>query len=85
VTTDNSLFDAAALVPGPVPVAGVPGETRDPAASDAALAGDGYGWLAALLPAPAAPPCEGCGTAMQLPATAPVLWACPRCHPGEAA
>lgn len=82
---DNSLFGTAGLRPAPEDVAGIPGQTRNPEASDAALAADGYGWLAALLPAPAAPDCGGCGAAMRLPATSPVLWACPRCHPGEAA
>lgn len=84
MTSTGELFDAAALVPAPAPVAGVPGECRSPAASDAALTGDGYRWLAALLPDPAAPACERCGTVMRLPAAAPVLWACPACHPQEA-
>ncbi|TMR05557.1 hypothetical protein ETD86_53115, partial [Nonomuraea turkmeniaca] len=33
-------------------VSGVCYAAADPTASDAALAGDGYGWLAAALPAP---------------------------------
>jgi hypothetical protein len=69
----------------PAAVSGAHANRPDPAASDAALAGDGFGWLAALLPAPAPPACESCGRAMALPAGAPVLWACPACHPGEAA
>jgi hypothetical protein len=81
---DGTLFSAAALLPAPIPVTGIPGESRGPAASDAALAGDGYGWLAALLPAPAAPACDRCGTVMRLPAAAPVIWACPSCYPQEA-
>jgi len=66
------------------PVSGVPAGRFGPAAYDAALAGDGYGWLAGLLPTPQSPACEGCGRPMSLPAAAPVLWACPACHPGEA-
>lgn len=68
----------------PAPVTGVRASCHDPAASDAALAGDGYRWLAALLPDPQAPACERCGRLMVLPAAVPVLWACPACHPGEA-
>ncbi|MFC4529136.1 hypothetical protein [Sphaerisporangium dianthi] len=66
------------------PVSGVPYLGADPAVSDAALVGDGYGWLAAALPAPAAPPCPDCTLPQILPASAPVLWTCPRCHPLEA-
>ena len=66
------------------PVSGVPAGRFDPAAYDAALTGDGYGWLADLLPAPQAPTCERCGQPMRLPGAAPVLWACPACHPAEA-
>jgi hypothetical protein len=66
-------------------VSGVPARHYDPAASDAGLAGDGYGWLAGLLPGPQPLSCEGCGQPMSLPAAAPVLWACPACHPQEAA
>ena len=67
------------------PVSGVPAGRFDPAAYDAALTGDGYGWLADLLAAPQPPACEGCGQPMSLPAAAPVLWACPACQPAEAA
>ena len=67
------------------PVSGVPAGLYDPAAYDAALTGDGYGWLADLLAAPQPPACEGCGRPMSLPAAAPVLWACPACQPAEAA
>jgi hypothetical protein len=66
------------------PVSGVPAGRFDPAAYDAALAGDGYGWLASLLGSQQPPACEACGRLMRLPAAAPVLWACPACHPGEA-
>jgi hypothetical protein len=77
-----ALFD---LEPAPAePVSGVPAGRFTPTAYDATLTGDGYGWLAGLLPAPTPPACEGCGRPMTLPAAAPVLWACPACHPGEA-
>jgi hypothetical protein len=79
----DALFDAEPAAQPPV--TGVAAGRFDPAAYDAALAGDGYGWLAALLPAPQPPPCEGCGLPMALPATAPALWACPACHPQQAA
>jgi hypothetical protein len=81
----NALFDANVLLPVPAPVAGIAGECRNPSDSDAALAGDGYPWLAALLPVPAAPECERCGAVMRLPTAAPVLWTCPTCYPEEAA
>ncbi len=67
------------------PVSGVPAGRFDPAASDAALAGDGLGWLTDLLPSPQPPVCESCRQPMSLPAAAPVLWTCPACHPQEAA
>jgi hypothetical protein len=67
-----------------LPVSGIPAGRFDPAASDAALTGDGLGWLADLLASPAPPVCESCGHPMSLPAV-PVLWACPACHPQEAA
>jgi hypothetical protein len=79
----DALFTAEAA---PVaPVSGVPAGRFDPAAYDAALTGDGYGWLAGLLPDPRPPACEGCGRPMVLPAAAPVLWACPACQPAEVA
>lgn len=56
----------------------------DPATSDAALAGDGYGWLAAALPTPRPPACPACRRPAVLPARAPVVWTCPHCHPMEA-
>jgi hypothetical protein len=64
------------------PVSGMPAGRFGPAAYDAALTGDGYGWLADLLPASQPPACA-CGRPMSLPGAAPVLWACPACHPGE--
>jgi hypothetical protein len=67
----------------PTVASGITATRTDPATSDAALAGDGYGWLTALLPTPQPPDCEACGTAMALPASAPVLWTCPACHPQE--
>ena len=78
----GTLFD---LNPAPAePVSGIPAGRFGPAASDAALTGDGFGWLAGLLTAPQPPACETCGHLMSLPAAAQVLWACPACHPGEA-
>jgi hypothetical protein len=79
---------AALFTADPVPaapVSGIPAGRFDPAASDTALTGDGLGWLAALLARPQPPLCEGCGQPMSLPAAVPVLWACPACHPQEAA
>ena len=77
------LFDedvaAAAVVASGVRAAGRP----DPAVSDAALVGDGFGWLAGWLPAPCPPGCERCGALMVLPPAVPELWVCPACHPGE--
>jgi len=71
--------------PAAAVASGARGASRpDPAASDAALVGDGFGWLAALLPTPRPPVCERCGQPMVLPAGAPVLWTCPACHPQEA-
>jgi hypothetical protein len=75
---------AADIAPA-VLVSGVPAGWFDPAAHDVALTGDGYRWLADLLPAPQPPACERCGRPMSLPAVAPVLWGCPACHPAEAA
>ncbi len=76
-----ALFDADPAAEAPA--TGVPTGRFDPAAYDVALAGDGYGWLADLLPASQPPACEGCEQPMSVPATAPVLWACPACHPQE--
>ncbi|MCW2945290.1 MAG: hypothetical protein JWR24_2007 [Actinoallomurus sp.] len=67
----------------PAVVSGIRYARTDPGASDAALTGDGYGWLARLLPTPTPPICEHCQHAMVLPASAPVLWTCPACHPQE--
>jgi hypothetical protein len=77
----GTLLDAEILTQT---VKGVPAGRFDPAVYDAALAGDGYGWLARLLPAAPSPACQGCARPMSLPSAAPVLWACPACHPGEA-
>ena len=80
---EQAALFGAGPAPAP-PVSGVPAGRFGPAAYDAALTGDGYGWLADLLAAPQPPACERCGQPMSLPAVAPVLWACPACHPGEA-
>jgi hypothetical protein len=81
MSTQPGLF--ADLPEAPTVASGISAVRTDPGASDAALAGDGYGWLAELLPAPAAPTCEECGAVMVLPGAAPVLWTCPACHPAE--
>ncbi|MFI6530829.1 hypothetical protein ACIBHY_00195 [Nonomuraea sp. NPDC050547] len=78
-----SLFVVAPDSTGAV-VSGVRVVATNPAASDAALAGDGYEWLAAALPAPSPPTCPTCHGLTLLPAGAPVLWTCPHCHPVEA-
>ncbi|MEV0826395.1 hypothetical protein [Nonomuraea rubra] len=65
-------------------ITGISYAAADPAVSDAALAGDGYDWLAAVLPVPRPPSCPACRHSMVLPSTAPVLWACLRCYPEEA-
>jgi hypothetical protein len=78
-----ALFTAEPLPAGPV--SGIPAGRFDPAASDAALTGDRLGWFAGLLASPQPPACEACGRPMSLPPAAPVLWACPGCHPQEAA
>jgi hypothetical protein len=83
MTGQGALFDTGPAAAAPV--TGVPAGSFGPAACDAALAGDGYRWLADLLPAPQSPDCAQCGQPMMLPAAVPVLWACPACHPGEAA
>lgn len=82
----DGLFSAGEVAPADLPVTGLRSRpASDLAAVDAALAGDGYAWLEALLPPPQPPQCEACGALMQLPAGAPVLWACPVCYPAEAA
>ena len=81
----RELFPAAAVSGPAVPVTGIPAARFDPAAYDAALTGDRYGWLTDLLASPQPPACPTCGQPMSLPAAAPVLWACPACHPAEAA
>jgi hypothetical protein len=65
-------------------ISGVAHVAADPAVSDAALVGDGYDWVVAVLPAPRPPSCPACRCSMVLPPAAPVLWTCPRCHPQEA-
>lgn len=83
---DGCLFDAGEVAQADLPVTGLRSRpAADLAAVDAALAGDGYAWLKALLPPSQPPKCEACGVPMRLPAGAPVLWACPACYPAEAA
>ncbi|GAA5045593.1 hypothetical protein HNP84_002594 [Thermocatellispora tengchongensis] len=84
-TGDQPALFVATPAPPPAesPVTGVAFLGADPAASDAAVIGDGYGWLADALPAPAAPTCPDCHRPAVLPAAAPVLWTCPHCHPTE--
>jgi len=83
--TQPQLFPDTAITGPATPVSGITAGQAGPAAYAAALAGDGYGWLADLLPAPHPPACQRCGQRMRLPAAAPVLWGCPACHPREAA
>ena len=83
-TEQPGLFTEA---PAPLPAtaSGVRRASTDPAANDAALTGDGYQWLRELVTPPPAPTCERCGRVMVLPASAPVVWACPTCNPEEPA
>jgi hypothetical protein len=67
----------------PAVASGIGAVHTEPGIGEAALTGDGYGWLAKLLPVPAAPTCKRCGVVMVLPGTALVLWTCPTCHPQE--
>ena len=79
------LFPAA-TVSGPAEqVTGIAAGRFDPAAYDAMLTGDRYGWLTDPLASPQPPACQTCGHPMSLPTAAPVLWACPACQPAEAA
>ena len=55
-----ALFD---LDPAPAePVSGVPAGRSGPAAYDAALTGDGYGWLADRCPPRSPRPASGAGS-----------------------
>jgi hypothetical protein len=56
----------------------VPFAFADPEANDARLASDGFGWLAALLPAPMPLTCPRCRRPMRLGAV-PLLWQCTPC------
>ena len=78
------LFPVALSGPAEL-VTGIRAGRFDPAAYDTALTGDRYGWLTDLVASPQPPACQTCGHPMSLPAAAPVLWACPACHPAEAA
>jgi hypothetical protein len=50
-----------------------------PGPLSAALRGDGYGWLGAVLPAPVPIRCEAHRAPMRLAGTVPLLWECPDC------
>lgn len=82
----DGLFSTGEVAAAELPVTGLRSRpAADLTVVDVALAGDEYAWLKAMLPAPQPPQCETCRTPMRLPADAPVLWTCPRCHPAEAA
>jgi hypothetical protein len=51
----------------------------DPGPVAAALAGDGYRWLAAILPAPEPVRCDAHHVPMRLDTAVRLLWVCPRC------
>lgn len=55
--------------------------TADAGSYDAALAGDGYGWLGRLLPGPVPLACPRCRRPMRLPTAVRLLWECPTCDP----
>ncbi|MGA5130829.1 hypothetical protein ACPCTO_13570 [Streptomyces olivoreticuli] len=61
-------------MPGAAPYLGA-----DTVVCNDSLAGDGYGWLARMLPPPVALPCPRCRRPMHLPAHAPLLWQCLVC------
>lgn len=60
-----------------------PDRAADLATLTEALAGDGYGWLAARLSTPAPLKCPRCGT-LTHPAAGLIVPACPKCYPDEA-
>lgn len=74
--TQDALFDST---PEPDRPGALSYQPTDTAAYSAALAGDAYGWLARVLPAPAALVCPRCHQPMSLPAAVPLLWECPPC------
>jgi hypothetical protein len=59
--------------------ASVPYARTDPGALSAVLAGDGYGWLAQVLPDPAPVWCTPHRTPMRRTGPARLLYACDRC------
>lgn len=71
-----TLFDAD-TAPEPTPGA-VGYQAANTVTCAGALAGDGYGWLGRLLPAPVALPCPRCRRPMRLGAV-PLLWECAPC------
>ncbi|MGW4791789.1 hypothetical protein ACWEPC_05150 [Nonomuraea sp. NPDC004297] len=72
----DGLFTDQAVTP--TEAASMPYIAAAPVAASTALAGDGYGWLAAFLPPPRALTCPRCGHPMRL-ASIPLLWQCPTC------
>jgi hypothetical protein len=75
-----ALFTTDPAAPEQPCGAAVPYQAADPAAYSPHLAGDGYAWLARVLPPPIALTCPRCRRPMRLPAV-PLLWHCPRCDP----
>ncbi|WP_239376053.1 hypothetical protein [Frankia sp. Cj5] len=75
----SALFDLPDLnAVSPAVPAALPYRSHPAAAAGRALAGDGYGWLAAVLPDPTPLVCDRHGVAMVL-ADPPPLWVCPVC------
>ncbi|MET8698260.1 hypothetical protein ABZW10_05205 [Kitasatospora sp. NPDC004723] len=76
-SADQEALFTTDTAPEPMPGA-VPYLAADTSGFDAAVAGDGYGWLARLLPPPVPLTCPRCRRPMRLPAV-PLLWQCPAC------
>ena len=66
-------------VPDEPEPAAIPYANADPAPVSAALVGDGYGWLRAVLPVPAPIWCVAHRAPMHLTGTANLLFGCGRC------
>jgi hypothetical protein len=86
MTADNelpeqpSLLDADPAAPEDCSGASVLYLAADPAGYTPALTGDGFAWLARVLPAPIALACPRCRHPMHL-AHVPLLWQCTSCDP----